>query len=153
MCGCLLCTSYQGPGPQPRHVPWLGIKLAEPFGSQASTRSTEPHQPELKHFVKEPILTSLDRAHWLESGNFCPKVWDRQVCEKVLFLTMGIPKVSFSSQPTSWACSPEKPSSSRCHYWKSTGLARDEVCWMDVCRSLTLSAAESAFFCFDLGIC
>ena len=28
MCGCLLCTSYWGPGPQPRHVPWPGIQLA-----------------------------------------------------------------------------------------------------------------------------
>ena len=28
MCGCLSCTPYWIPGPQPRHVPWLGIKLA-----------------------------------------------------------------------------------------------------------------------------
>ena len=28
MCGCLLCASYWGPSPQPRHVPWLGIDLA-----------------------------------------------------------------------------------------------------------------------------
>ena len=26
MCGCLLHTPYWGPGLQPRHVPWLGIK-------------------------------------------------------------------------------------------------------------------------------
>ena len=26
MCGCLSCTSYWGPAPQPRNVPWLGIK-------------------------------------------------------------------------------------------------------------------------------
>ena len=26
VCGCLLCTSYWGPGPQPRHVPWVGIE-------------------------------------------------------------------------------------------------------------------------------
>ena len=25
-CGCLLHTPYWGPGPQPRHVPWLGIE-------------------------------------------------------------------------------------------------------------------------------
>ena len=25
--GCLLRDSYWGPGPQPRHVPWLGIEL------------------------------------------------------------------------------------------------------------------------------
>ena len=28
MCGRLLSTPYWGPGPQPRHVPWLGIELA-----------------------------------------------------------------------------------------------------------------------------
>ena len=26
MCCCLLCAPYWGPGLQPRHVPWLGIK-------------------------------------------------------------------------------------------------------------------------------
>ena len=28
VCGCLSHTSYWRPGPQPRHVPWLGIKPA-----------------------------------------------------------------------------------------------------------------------------
>ena len=28
MCGCLSCAPYRGPGLQPRHVPWLGIKSA-----------------------------------------------------------------------------------------------------------------------------
>ena len=28
MCGCLSCASYWGPGPQPRHVPWVGMKPA-----------------------------------------------------------------------------------------------------------------------------
>ena len=26
MCGCPLCTPYWGPGPQPRHMRWLGIE-------------------------------------------------------------------------------------------------------------------------------
>ena len=26
MCGCLSCTPYCGPGPQLRHMPWLGIE-------------------------------------------------------------------------------------------------------------------------------
>ena len=26
MCGCLSSTPYWGPGPKPRHVPWLGIE-------------------------------------------------------------------------------------------------------------------------------
>ena len=45
MCGCLSHTHNQGPGLQPRHVPWLGIE--RPFGSQAGVQSTEPHQPGL----------------------------------------------------------------------------------------------------------
>ena len=28
MCGRLSCAPYRGPGPQPRHVPWLGIEPA-----------------------------------------------------------------------------------------------------------------------------
>ena len=28
MCGCFSCVPHWGPGPQPRHVPWLGIQLA-----------------------------------------------------------------------------------------------------------------------------
>ena len=28
MCGCLSLAPYWGPGPQPRHAPWLVIKLA-----------------------------------------------------------------------------------------------------------------------------
>ena len=44
MCGCLLHTPTWGPGAQPRHVPWLESNQW-PFGSQAGTQSTEPHQP------------------------------------------------------------------------------------------------------------
>ena len=44
VCGCLSRAPSWGPDPQPRHVPWLGIELAT-FGLQASTPSTEPHQP------------------------------------------------------------------------------------------------------------
>ena len=31
MCGCLSCAPYWGPGPQPRHVPWLRIKTNNPL--------------------------------------------------------------------------------------------------------------------------
>ena len=44
MCGCLSSAPYWGPGPQPRHMPWLGINW-QPFGLQSGTQSTEPHQP------------------------------------------------------------------------------------------------------------
>ena len=39
-----------GPGPQPRHVPWLWESNLRPLGSQTSTQSTEPHQPGLEVF-------------------------------------------------------------------------------------------------------
>ena len=44
MCGCLSGTPFWGPGPQPRHVPWLGIALV-PLWFTARAQSTEPHQP------------------------------------------------------------------------------------------------------------
>ena len=42
----LLCAPNWGPGPQPRHVPWPESN-PQPFGSQAGTESTKPHQPGL----------------------------------------------------------------------------------------------------------
>ena len=46
MISCLLHAPYWGPGLQPSHVPWAGIKPAT-FCSQAHAQSTEPHQPRL----------------------------------------------------------------------------------------------------------
>ena len=44
-CGCLSRTPYWGPDLQPRHEPWLDWESNQPpFGLQASTQSTEPHQ-------------------------------------------------------------------------------------------------------------
>ena len=31
MCGCLLCTPYQGSGSQPRHVPWTVNLSGDPL--------------------------------------------------------------------------------------------------------------------------
>ena len=43
MCGWLSHTLYWGPGPQPRHVPWLGIKQASlPFSGQYSVHWATP---------------------------------------------------------------------------------------------------------------
>ena len=47
VCGCLLSAPYPGPGPQPRYVPWLGIKAVTLWCS-SGTQATEPHQPGLK---------------------------------------------------------------------------------------------------------
>ena len=44
MCGCLSCAPYWEPGPQPGMCPnWESNQ--RPFGSQAGTQPTEPHQP------------------------------------------------------------------------------------------------------------
>ena len=40
MCGCLQHTPYPGPGMYP-----VWELNQQPFGSQAGTQSTEPHQP------------------------------------------------------------------------------------------------------------
>ena len=55
MCGCLSCAPYWGPGPQPRHVPWLGLELAT-LWSAAHTQSTGLLQPGLK--IK-PLYTQI----------------------------------------------------------------------------------------------
>ena len=50
MCGCLSCGPHWGPGLQPRHVPWLGIKLVTLWFT-ACAQSTELHQPGLNFFL------------------------------------------------------------------------------------------------------
>ena len=42
--GCLSCASHQGPGLQPRQVPWLGIE-PETLWFAACAQSTALHQP------------------------------------------------------------------------------------------------------------
>ena len=47
MCGCLSCAPYWGAGPQPRHVPWLGIRLATLwFAGQHSIHWATPARAE-----------------------------------------------------------------------------------------------------------
>ena len=59
MCGCLShAPPHWGPGPQPRHVPnWESNQ--RPFGSQAGTQSTEPHQPGLLLTLKYRSLSEM----------------------------------------------------------------------------------------------
>ena len=46
MCGGLSSAPYWGPGPQPRHVPWLGIELATFwFTGLRSVHCTTPARP------------------------------------------------------------------------------------------------------------
>ena len=64
ICGCLSHAPYWGPGPQARHAP---------FGSQAGTQSTEPHQPGLPFFFTHIIITTtfdlLIEFHFFISHN------------------------------------------------------------------------------------
>ena len=46
MCSCLSCGPHWGPGPQPRHVPRVGIEL-ETLWFTAHSQSTELHHPGL----------------------------------------------------------------------------------------------------------
>ena len=50
LCGFLSRTPYWGPGPQPRHVPWLEIELVTLWFA-ACTHSTEQHQPGFTSYV------------------------------------------------------------------------------------------------------
>ena len=97
MCGYLLSAPYRERGPQPRHVPWLGIELVT-FWFAARAESTELHQPGLNNIflnntgIKEeisrviqihgtkwkynPKICSVHRKQCLE-GNFSIK-WKRR---------------------------------------------------------------------------
>ena len=60
----MVCLSYvllRGPGPQPRHVPRLGIEPAT-LWSQAPAQSTEPHQPGLNSgFINKKLVHIVRR--------------------------------------------------------------------------------------------
>ena len=56
MSGCLSCAPYWGPGPQPRHVPWLGIKLVTlRFAGQHSIHWATPARALLIYIPKGGI--------------------------------------------------------------------------------------------------
>ena len=51
MCGCLSCALHWGPGPQPRHVPWLGIEpLTFGFSGRCSIHWATPARAQLTSF-------------------------------------------------------------------------------------------------------
>ena len=52
-CGSLLCTLYRRPSPRNPDMCHDWESNRQPFGSQASTQSTEPHQPGLFHCFLE----------------------------------------------------------------------------------------------------
>ena len=52
MCGCLLHAPYWRPGPQPRHVPWLGIKpVTLWFTGQHSIHWATPARAQRDFFI------------------------------------------------------------------------------------------------------
>ena len=54
MCGCLSHTPYWGPGRNPDMCPDWESNW-QPFGLQASTQSTDPHQPGLLGVFNMPL--------------------------------------------------------------------------------------------------
>ena len=52
--GCLSSILFWGPGPQPRHVPWLGIELVTLWFT-ACAQSTELHQSGLHCIIFKSI--------------------------------------------------------------------------------------------------
>ena len=64
MCGCLSCGPHWGPGPQPRHVPCLGIQPASLWFA-VRAQSSELCQPGLFcpfFFFKDFIYLFLERG-------------------------------------------------------------------------------------------
>ena len=87
MCGCLSRAPCWGPGPKPRHVPLLGIEPAtQPFGSQAGTQSTEPHQPGLTLIFLKPGRSVRTASHGRK--RFDNAVWTSLWDDRVLSLNI-----------------------------------------------------------------
>ena len=60
LCGCLLHTPYWGLGPQPRHVPWLGIESATLcFPGQHSIHRATPARATVCHLYKHSLFLYL----------------------------------------------------------------------------------------------
>ena len=78
MCGCLLCTPHWGPGPQPRHVPWPGIKpVTLWFTGQHSIHWATPARA--KSFKNTKISSKIfcikSTFENLLSARHCPPWW------------------------------------------------------------------------------
>ena len=60
MCGCLSHAPHWGPGPQPRHVPWLGTELVTLwFTGRRSIHWATPARADLKIFMTLYLLPAL----------------------------------------------------------------------------------------------
>ena len=69
----LTCPPYWGPGPQPRHVPWLGIKSETLwFAGQHSIHWATPPRAE-ESFLKKTLMWIW--AHRLKCWCFLSHIW------------------------------------------------------------------------------
>ena len=69
MCGCLSCAPYGGPGPQPRHVPRLGIELVTLWFCYKNKNQTKPNQ------TKSTIRPLANDRHVRgEVSDVCPRL-------------------------------------------------------------------------------
>ena len=60
MCGCLSCAPYWGPGPQHRHVPWLGIEpVTLWFAGPCSIHWATPARAGQQFWIAKFLVPSL----------------------------------------------------------------------------------------------
>ena len=103
MCGCLSHTPYQGFGPQPKHVPWLGIELVTLWfaGWHSICRATPTRA--VSHFLY-PTLNqrTLKLFSYLDYCELCfNEHWDTYIfmnkCFQIFQVGTQNPKQGFLS--------------------------------------------------------
>ena len=77
MCGCLLSNPHWGPGPQPKHVPGLGIKPATLwFAGRHSVHWATPARAGLAKFINvSTVILLLDHDLCVLQANFWMQAW------------------------------------------------------------------------------
>ena len=78
MCGCLSHIRYWGPGPQPGHVPWLGMEpVTLWFAGLHSIHSTIPARADVAEFLNciwkhtgKKIIKMVSKESWHCTNNY-----------------------------------------------------------------------------------
>ena len=86
MCGCLPHTPYWGPGPQPRHVPWLGIELETLW--LAGQHSIHWATPARANILKQMLNQNINSSHH-GKGHLSPQGGDVYMCSPLWCRTQG----------------------------------------------------------------
>ena len=124
MCGCLSCASHWGPGPKPRHVPWLGIEpVTLRFAGGCSIQSATPARAQLFHL----------------------KMWGHFICKYFIFSFFFITNMDYKENVIIFSLSPILTAPNllqftsvwftniitfwMCHVWKSLKTPHLKFCW------------------------